>query len=136
MESTGMLPAPPLPAPAPKKKSKGGWWAVAIVAIGIGAIANAGKSDTDTPAPVHVPADSVDVGSSSLGDFDTGLDTGGYHVTASMVVGVMSPGDVRRFCTGYFVIGNYNKALRAFKVGYASGPPSAEAVFDELLSRC
>lgn len=41
---------------------------------------------------------------------------------------------ITNFCSAYFLVGDYDAALRAFKVGYTENNP--EAIFDEILSRC
>jgi hypothetical protein len=60
-----------------------------------------------------------------------------YEVTADDVVDAAAPGVVDTFCTLYDDIGNYDAALDAFADGYGTSQnPSAQEVFDEILSRC
>ena len=61
-------------------------------------------------------------------------------ITAKDVVDFMGPKAVSKFCDAYFTIGDYDTAFHMFKKGFDSetfpGAPSAQDVFDEVLSRC
>jgi hypothetical protein len=47
------------------------------------------------------------------------------------------PGIIDKFCSGYDMIGDHDTALAVFAKSYGTSTnPSAEEVFDEMLSRC
>jgi hypothetical protein len=61
----------------------------------------------------------------------------GVAVTAKQVVDVMDAEQLAAFCRLYDAIGRDDDfALEAFKEGYGEGPPCANEVFVELVSRC
>ena len=83
----------------------------------------------------------VAVISTACGSTDTSPEptSGGvsYEVTADDVVDATAPSVVDTFCTLYDEIGDYTAALGAFADGYGTSQnPSAQEVFDEMLSRC
>jgi hypothetical protein len=86
----------------------------------VSAIAFTACTETDTPTYDPAP-----VGATS------------YEVTADDVVDAAPAGVVDTFCTLYDDIGSYDAALAAFADGYGTSQnPSAQEVFDEILSRC
>jgi hypothetical protein len=58
------------------------------------------------------------------------------HSRVELIVTLMPPSQIRSFCRGYDLVGNYDLAFAAFKRGYTSRHPSPEVMFNELLSRC
>ena len=100
-----------------------GGWAIAglvvLALIAIGAFTNSDDSGSSyTPS-----TSSVDVGTE-------------YEVTADEVVDVMGPAAEAEFC-GYYDQLGYSAGFTAFEGGYGSGQdPSAQEVYDELVSRC
>jgi hypothetical protein len=119
------LEIPPAPTPpAPPKRPRVGLWVLGIIGglLVLGAIGNA-IEDKDTTS------------SSSSSTYEAPSNP--YDVTAEDVVDIMQPSAVSEFCREYDLIGDYDAALYAFTGGY--GPrqdPSAQEVFDEMLSRC
>jgi hypothetical protein len=107
---------------APKRRS--GWAIAALIIAGLlvfSWISNAIGGDETTTA--SAPMSSVDSGPS-------------YEITAEDVVDVMPTTTVTNFCNAYYTIGDYEVGLAQFSEGYTQSNPSAEEVFDELLSRC
>jgi hypothetical protein len=105
-------------------KKRSGWAIAGLIIAGLlvfGWISNAVGGDETTAS--SAPISSVDSGTS-------------YEITAEDVVDVMSTTTVTNFCNAYYAIGDYEVGLAQFSEGYTQSNPSAEEVFDELLSRC
>jgi hypothetical protein len=110
------LPAPP--APAPKKNT------VKIVGI-IAAVV----------VLLSIIGSSKEASTSSTTDY-TSTSTVDDAVTAEMVVDAMTASDKSGFCSAYYTLNDYDLALQFFSRNYDVVTPSAQDVFDELLSRC
>lgn len=109
------LPAPPQPVPQPAPPtSRRRWLWLFILAVVVLALVNSAAKDE----PLQ-PSEPVDV-----------------SVTAEMVADTISTTQLQEFCDAYFGIGDYGAALEAFEDGYTELEPTAEEVFDELLTRC
>jgi hypothetical protein len=119
-------PVPPMPQPEPKKKmSKGKMWLIGIgLFLAFATINNAINPSDATPAKSNTSTTSSDNG----------------VITPEMIVDATianNPGALADFCSAWHAVGeNYAVGLAGFKQGYTETNPSAEAVFDEAISRC
>jgi hypothetical protein len=103
------------PRKSPTTKIVLGLAVAAIIVIAIMAVI-ASKDPTQHPSPPTGPT---------------------FSITAEMVVDTMGTATIAEFCRSYFTIANYDLAFAAFESSYGSAKePSAEAVFDEAISRC
>lgn len=110
------------PGQPPKKRRTALWIVLGVVGVLILG-ASLGEEDTaTTPSAPNVTTNS-----------DPAPE---IEITAAMIVDVMGSDTVDEFCTNYFLIGDYDMAFAGFSQGYNEPDPSAEEVFDELLTRC
>lgn len=117
-----------VPVQPPKKKThKGLWITLAVIAL----LIVAGYATDDSPTESNSnDAESEARIAETIGDAPE------FAISAELVVDTMDSATVEQFCTGYFNVGDYDLAFEAFRVGYSEPDPSAEEVFDELLTRC
>lgn len=112
---------PPMPPSAPEKSP---WTKLALIfVIGVVALAiiSTDKGSATPTRETYHPTTSTVVD-------DT--------ITAAMVVDAMQESQRQEFCTAYFTLNDYDLGLQFFSRHYDVPDPSAEEVFDELLSRC
>jgi hypothetical protein len=115
---------PARPDIAPKKKRHVGLIVLAVIGglILLGSLTEATEEPTMTTT---TPSIDEPVG-------DTG-----FEITPEFLVDTMGSKQVEAFCTGYIGVADHDLALSSFAEGYGTDQdPSAEEVFDELLSRC
>ena len=115
----------------PRKTHKGLWITLGVVALLI-VVGNATEDSPAEKAAVQAESDArVD---DALGSDP--IDASEFEIPAELVVDAMGSDTISEFCVAYFNVGDYDLSLDAFSQGYVELDPSAEEVFDELLTRC
>ena len=84
------------------------------------AVEDSTPATPSTVTTIDQPADPVDT----------------YEITAADVVDTMTAAQIQTFADAYYQTGDNDLALASFTEGYGYGQdPSAQEVFDELLTR-
>jgi hypothetical protein len=107
------------------------WWIIAAVVAGLVVISNAIDNQSPSRPTYDAPT------------FDEPDEPATVAVTADMVVDTLGAATITRMCDAYDELLQYLSpsaahaaGVDAFSTNYHHTDPSAEEVFDEILSRC